>query len=293
MFCWAFAVLAVVCGCGRLGFDAVGTLGDGGTVGDGGTPVSLVLPDGGEIDRIALAPGGTWYADAVSVGMWRSTVGAVAVGASRAYVQTTATATNNGAVSCANTASLNNWNVCFPGGGFALAVDPNDDRHVVFAPYDQLGQTEDAFGGYELDKQQFDMDAGNVNALAFTAASGLVAVTMRGVFFASDRTLHWQARNTGLAAWDVNDIVEHGGDLYLPTQGGVMRSAGGSEPFTISTRGMILSTGGENLAFAPDGSLIAGSRGIWRSPDNGQTWTDLYCRRATTGTGPARSPSTA
>src|SRR5437868_1769577 len=73
MFRWAVAALAFAGGCGRYGFDAAGSLGDGGTAGDGGTPLSLALPDGGSIDSLAIAPDGTWYASAVNTGVWRST----------------------------------------------------------------------------------------------------------------------------------------------------------------------------------------------------------------------------
>jgi hypothetical protein len=60
--------LVLLAACGRVGFDAHGDA----SAGDAGIPIRLELPPGGEIDRIAIAPDGAWYAVAVAGTVYRS-----------------------------------------------------------------------------------------------------------------------------------------------------------------------------------------------------------------------------
>lgn len=213
----------------------------------------------------------------VTAGLSSQFLGAVAASATRQYAITKAdgVVSQTGGISCSVGSGGVTWTVCHPSGGSAIAVDPTDDQHVVAAPYDTLLQTTNAFGSVAFDKQQYAMDEANVFDLQFTPSGEVLAATASGVYYAPDRNLVWEARMTGLSAWNVLGISRDGDDVYLATQGGVMRSANG-DPFTLSTKCMVLSTRTENVTYAPDGSLIAPGRWLWRSIDRGATWSSLF-----------------
>ena len=197
----------------------------------------------------------------------------VASSPTRTYAITSADNMSSGGVACSD-GSAATWTMCFDDGGTAVAVDPTDDQHAFAAVYDNLVETHDAFANVDYDKRGGEMGTAVVHHLAFLPDGALVAATDRGAYYAAPGTTAWQARHTGLATWNINDIARTGDELYLATEGGVIHGVVG-QPYTASIDGLETNTQVNAIALAPDGTPIAAGRHVWASADHGATWRTL------------------
>lgn len=195
----------------------------------------------------------------------------VASSPTHTYAITAASGASNGGVVCSDGTGVT-WTSCFGDGGTAVAVDPTDDQHAFAAVYDNLVETHDAFATTDYDKRGGAMGQAVVHHMAFAPDGGLVVATDRGAFYAAPGTTAWQARHTGLATWNVDDIARTGDEIYLATEGGVIHGVLG-QPYTASIDGLENNTQVNAIVIAPDGTPLAVGRHVWTTADHGATWT--------------------
>ncbi len=114
----------------------------------------------------------------------------------------------------------------------------------------------------------------SVQSFASFGANVYLGAFGQGVFRSTDNGANWSAANTGLANLFVNALQPHGAGLLAGTDGGVFRSADGVNWVSLGLPNRrVLS-----LSASADGRvLLAGTNGggIFRSTDNGQTWTPV------------------
>jgi hypothetical protein len=198
----------------------------------------------------------------------------VASSPTHTYAITSAGGASSGGVVCSD-GSAGTWTSCYDDGGTAIAVDPTNDQHAFAAIYDGLLETHDAFATYDYDKRGGEMGAAIVHHMAFLPDGALVAATDRGAYYAAPGTTAWEARHTGLATWNINDIARTGDELYLATEGGVIHGVVG-QSYTASFAGLADNTLVNAIAVTPDGTPLAVGRHVWTSADHGATWTMLF-----------------
>jgi hypothetical protein len=183
----------------------------------------------------------------------------------------TAGSTHNVACSDQNGAT---WTNCFNTGGTSVTVDPADSQHVIAAIYDDLGETTNGFGAFTQGIREPTMDTAIVEQIRYLPDGELIAATDRGIFHAPAGSTSFQARLGGLVAWDIDDIVRDGDDMWLATRGGPLHSAGG-QPFSVGTAGITGNTIVRHVRLMPDGRVIAAGRNLYTSSDRGDTWSEL------------------
>lgn len=221
---------------------------------------------------VVSATGATWTA--VTTGFPNFNFNRVAASRTRLYAITGAGAVPGG-IACSTDGTGLTWTTCQAGGGLAIAVDPLNDLHVVAGIYDNLAETTDGFANVTANlRESVGLDAANIYDLYYLPSGDLLSASARGVFFSPAGPLAFQPRNTGLTAWNVYDILRDGDDVFLASEGGVLRSVSGAT-YTTSTTNMMFSTRVKRVVRAPDGSLIAVGRSVWRSVDQGQTFQVL------------------
>lgn len=198
-------------------------------------------------------------------------VNKIAASGTSLFVYTGADGSSTGGVDCSSGPGVT-WTACDNDGGTTLAADPLEPQHVVFAIYDDLAETKDAFGQVTRGMREMSgLTDAIVRDLTFTPAGTLVAASERGVFASPPGPLAFQSRMTGISAWTIDKILVDGTDVYLGTEAGPLRSQNG-QPFQMSLDGIKFATRASDLAFAPDGTLVATSRMIWKSNDRGASW---------------------
>lgn len=110
------------------------------------------------------------------------------------------------------------------------------------------------------------------------ASDGTLWLAARGGgAYSRSATGSWTVRNNGLNRLDVVDLVIAGnGTPVLATPGGLFRFTGGS--WVAANSGIPFATnsnvGVESLFRAANGNLFAAAGSLYRSTDNGQTWTE-------------------
>ncbi|HTL38363.1 MAG TPA: hypothetical protein VL326_34770 [Kofleriaceae bacterium] len=219
----------------------------------------------------------TWTA-AGTVGFQSQHITSIAAGATVTYAMT-AGGSNNIACSDQNGAT---WTDCFISGGLSVTVDPSKDLHAIAAIYDDLGETTDGFNNLTPGLRQPSMDAAVVEEIKYLPTGELLAATDRGVFLAPAGTTSFTARLTGLDAWDIDDIVKDGDDMWLSTRGGPLHSVRG-QPFELRTSGVSNNTIIRHVRVMPDGRLVAGGRNLFVSADRGDSWSQLVATNVADG----------
>ena len=131
------------------------------------------------------------------------------------------------------------------------------------------------------------------NGLAETSVSTLASVGTylfagtreNGVSLSTNDGISWEPMNKGMTQSSVSAIVPNGSSLFAGTSGGLFVSADSGAGWTLVNNGMPASsvsalvvspdgTGGTNL-FAGTGDLSGGTGGLFRSTDNGMSWSAL------------------
>ncbi|MDX2191344.1 MAG: T9SS type A sorting domain-containing protein [Bacteroidota bacterium] len=95
-----------------------------------------------------------------------------------------------------------------------------------------------------------------------------------GVFVSSDRGVTWTSTTSGLTNQNINALYTVGSVVLAGTKGGIFVSTNNGASFTAAAT---QPTDLNITSFANDGGLLyagTSSKGVFRSSDNGITWTD-------------------
>lgn len=232
--------------------------------------------------------GGVWLA-ATEDGLLRSTDGMtwttitagvpnppirkVVLGATRGYLL--ANGGGPAGIACTNNGGVT-WSACDAFGGYTLLVDPMNDQRVLAGIYDDLIVTTDAFMAVTRQlRDDVGLDQASILDLLPAADGSIVLAGDRGVFASPPgSTLAFEPRMTGISAWDIDQMLRVGDDIYVATRGGVLHSTIG-QPFTISTSGILWNTNIGGLAALPDGRVLLAGRNLNVTADRGTTWTEV------------------
>ena len=177
--------------------------------------------------------------------------------------------------------------------GYAVAIDPSDDRHVFFSTNDGgLLVTEDG-GKTWQDAGRHGLTARATKGIAFDPQQPrrvyVGSFTGSGLFKSEDGGRHWQRRLFGsgymYAAGVAVDPVDH--SVYVSTlqdDDGLWKSTDFGETFHRIDRAPgaltneYLGFSGRGIAVDPHHHRIvfhAGESGVWRSQDAGASWVNV------------------
>jgi hypothetical protein len=165
-----------------------------------------------------------------------------------------------------------------------LAGDPRDpDFVLLFDGTSSLLASTDGGATFDpTDRRNAEMTGSYMEAAVFDPKTSEVFLACsRGVYAATDHTLQWTPIHDRLSVWNVGPIaIADSGEIYVPTDIGVMRSFDGAASFQLAPGLPVVPVIG--LAVVSDGSIIAnvGSfvniSSIASSTDRGDSFSTLY-----------------
>ena len=169
----------------------------------------------------------------------------------------------------------------------SLYVNPDNPKEVFVGVMDVwnvgFDVENDAYllhttdGGATWEPLQLPGVSPNVNVIGIMSDGRLYAATGETVFVSEDDGEHWTelAHPEGTNdLWDLAVSPEDPQTIYLPYLLGVLETKDGGETWSVQNRGIshmtinILET-----SDAEGGTLFASGDGVYRTTDNGQTWT--------------------